>query len=48
MGFFADLTYMHQLKKDATFPYRLDNGFYAPGVIKGAGNVLALTLGFKF
>ena len=48
MGFFADLTYMHQLKKDATFPYRLDNGFYAPGVIKGAGNILALTLGFKF
>ena len=48
MGVFADLTYMHHLKKDATFPYRLDNGFYAPGVIKGAGNILALTLGFKF
>lgn len=48
MGFFADLTYVLQIKKDATFPYRLDNGFYAPGSVKGAGNILALTLGFKF
>jgi hypothetical protein len=48
MGFFTDLTYIHQIKKDATFPYRLDNGFYAPGIVKGAGGTLALTLGFKF
>jgi hypothetical protein len=48
MGFFADLTYVHQLKKDTLFPYRLDNGFYTPGMVRGGGNTIALTLGFKF
>ena len=48
MGFFVDLTYVHNLSKDATFPYRLDNGFFAPGYIKGSNGNVLLTLGFKF
>jgi hypothetical protein len=48
MGVFVDLTYVHQLAKDATFPYRLDNGFFAPGYIKGSNGNLLLSVGFKF
>lgn len=48
MGFFVDLTYVHQLARDATFPYRLDNGFFAPGYIKGSNGNLVLSVGFKF
>ena len=48
MGMFVDLTYVHQLAKDATFPYRLDNGFYAPGYIKGSNGNLLLSIGLKF
>ena len=38
----------HQLAKDATFPYRLDNGFYEPGYIKGSNGNILLSVGFKF
>lgn len=47
-GYFIDLTYVHRLSRDAVFAYRLDNGFFEPGNMRGsAGNVL-LTVGFKF
>jgi long-subunit fatty acid transport protein len=47
-GKFIDLTYVHQIGKDGYFPYRLDNGFFAPVNMKsGVGNIL-LTVGFKF
>lgn len=48
MGFFIDLTYIHQLSKDNTFPYKLDNGFFEPGYIKGSKGNLIATIGFKF
>ncbi len=47
-GYFVDLTYVHQLLNDTTFPYRLDNGFFAPGYIRGSNGNLFLTVGFKF
>ncbi len=47
-GLFIDLTYVQQLGKDVYYPYRLQQGFFAPVDIKsGTGNVL-LTVGFKF
>ena len=47
-GKFVDLTYVHQISKDGYYPYRLDQGFFAPVDFKsGIGNVL-LTIGFKF
>lgn len=46
-GFFADLTYVHQLSKDFSFPYVLDNGFFAPGYINGSRGNVILTVGFK-
>jgi hypothetical protein len=47
-GMFVDLTYLHQLATDGFYPYRLENGFYAPVNMKsGIGNVVA-TVGFKF
>ncbi len=47
-GVFADLTYVHQLVQDGFYPYRLENGFYAPVTTKGGiWNVVA-TVGFKF
>lgn len=48
MGYFIDLTYVHQLSKDAVFAYRLDNGFFEPGDIKGSAGRILLTVGFKF
>jgi len=47
-GYFIDLTYVHRMVKDATFPYRLDNGFFAPGFVKGTNGNVVLTLGMKF
>jgi hypothetical protein len=47
-GFFIDLTYVHQLIKDAAFPYKLDNGFYEPGYVKGSNGNLIATVGVKF
>jgi len=47
-GVFIDLTYIQQITQDATFPYKLDTGFYEPGFIKQKmGNVI-MTVGFKF
>jgi hypothetical protein len=48
MGFFVDLTYIQQLIKDASFPYRLDNGFYEPGNVSASNGNIFLTVGFKF
>jgi hypothetical protein len=48
MGFFVDLTYVQQLIKDASFPYRLDNGFYEPGNVRASNGNIFLTVGFKF
>lgn len=48
LGFFVDLTYVHQLVKDTNFPYRLDNGFFEPGNVSGSNGNLLLTIGFKF
>jgi len=48
MGFFVDLTYVQQLVKDASFPYRLDNGFYEPGNVRASNGNVFLTVGFKF
>ena len=47
-GYFVDLTYVHQLAKDAAFAYRLDNGFFEPGNIKKSAGCILLTVGFKF
>lgn len=47
-GYFIDLTYVHRMIKDATFPYRLDNGFFAPGFVKGNNGNVVLTVGMKF
>ncbi len=47
-GYFIDLTYVHQLIKDVTFPYRLDNGFFEQGNLKGTNGTLLATIGFKF
>ncbi len=47
-GYFLDLTYVHRINKDATFPYRLDNGFFAPGFVKGSNGNIVVTVGMKF
>ncbi len=47
-GFFADLTYVHNINKDVHFPYRLQSASYTGALIKsGVSNVL-MTLGWKF
>jgi hypothetical protein len=47
-GKFIDITYVHQIAKDAYYPYRLDNGTFSPvNMNTGTGNIL-LTFGFKF
>ena len=47
-GYFLDLTYVHRMIKDASFPYRLDNGFFAPGFVKGTNGNVVVTVGMKF
>ena len=47
-GYFLDLTYVHRMIKDASFPYRLDNGFFAPGFVKGTNGNIVVTVGMKF
>jgi hypothetical protein len=34
--------------KDVTFPYRLYNGFFEQGYVKGTNGMLVATIGFKF
>ncbi len=47
-GIFLDLTYVHSMQKDASFPYRLsDKANTYADVKNNTGNVL-MTLGFKF
>lgn len=47
-GMFVDLAYIHQIIKDAYYPYRLnDNVFNVAKVNTTVGNIL-LTVGFKF
>ncbi|HRQ51892.1 MAG TPA: hypothetical protein PLR74_15200, partial [Agriterribacter sp.] len=47
-GMFVDLAYIHQIVKDAYYPYRLDEGiFNAAKLSNTIGNIL-LTVGFKF
>lgn len=47
-GMFVDLAYVHQIIKDAYYPYRLDEGvFNAAKLSNNVGNIL-LTVGFKF
>jgi hypothetical protein len=47
-GKFIDLTYVHQLYQDGYYPYRLDNGFFAPSTIKSGLGTILVTIGFKF
>ena len=47
-GKFIDLTYVHQLYKNGYYPYRLDQGFFAPTTLSGGLGSLLLTVGFKF
>jgi hypothetical protein len=47
-GYFIDFTYVHRMVKDASFPYRLDNGFFAPGLVKGTNGNIVMTVGMKF
>ncbi|HRO45199.1 hypothetical protein [Agriterribacter sp.] len=47
-GMFVDLAYIHQIIKDAYYPYRLDEGVYNAAKLSNTiGNIL-LTVGFKF
>ncbi|MCO5234983.1 MAG: outer membrane protein transport protein [Chitinophagaceae bacterium] len=47
-GMFVDIAYIHQIIKDAYYPYRLDeNVFNAAKLTNNIGNIL-LTVGFKF
>ncbi|MFM1969593.1 MAG: hypothetical protein RL152_970, partial [Bacteroidota bacterium] len=43
-----DFTYVHRMVKDASFPYKLDNGFFAPGFVKGTNGNIVMTVGMKF
>ncbi|MEO5564277.1 MAG: aromatic hydrocarbon degradation protein, partial [Chitinophagaceae bacterium] len=46
-GMFIDLTYIHALQKDISFPYRLSDKANTFANIKNSGSNLMLTLGFK-
>jgi hypothetical protein len=47
-GFFVDLTYVHRVKKDVSFPYRLEDRANTFATLnQKQGNVVA-TVGFKF
>lgn len=47
-GFFIDLTYVHAISKDVSFPYRLEDRANTYATLKQQrGNVVA-TIGFKF
>jgi hypothetical protein len=47
-GKFIDLTYVHQFYNDGYYPYRLDQGFFAPATLKNNNGTVLLTIGFKF
>lgn len=46
-GIFIDLTYVHGLHKDVSFPYRLPDKANTFATTKGSGGNLMLTVGFK-
>lgn len=46
-GIFIDLTYVHGLHKDVSFPYRLPDKANTFATTKGAGGNIMLTFGFK-
>jgi hypothetical protein len=47
-GKFIDLAYVHQIYNDGYFPYRLEQGFYAPALLRNNNGTVLLTVGFKF
>lgn len=47
-GIFIDLTYVHNMSKDADFPYRLGDKANTFAAINSTFNNLALTFGIKF
>ncbi len=47
-GFFLDLTYVHSLTNDVSFPYRLPDKANTFALVKGTGGNVAVTAGFKF
>jgi hypothetical protein len=47
-GFFLDLTYVHSLINDISFPYRLYDKANTFALVKGTGGNVAMTAGFKF
>ncbi len=46
-GMFIDLTYVHALQKDISFPYRLPDKANTFANINGTGGNISLTFGFK-
>lgn len=46
-GIFIDLTYVHGLQKDVSFPYRLPDKANTFATTKGGGGNIMLTFGFK-
>ncbi len=47
-GVFVDLTYVHGLQKDISFPYRLADKANTFAAVKGNGGNVLMTVGFKF
>ena len=47
-GFFVDLSYVHSISNDVSFPYRLTDKANTFAMVKGTGGNIAATLGFKF
>jgi len=46
-GIFIDLTYVHALQRDVSFPYRLSDKANTFADIRGSGSNISLTFGFK-
>lgn len=46
-GFFVDLTYVHALQKDVSFPYRLSDKANTFANLRGTGSNISLTFGIK-
>ena len=47
-GMFVDLTYVHAMTKDVSFPYRLERAPYFGANINSTASTVLMTLGFKF
>jgi len=46
-GIFIDLTYVHAISKDVSFPYRLPDKANTFANVRGTGSNIYLTFGFK-